>query len=72
MSALPMLAQATEVASEPNWVLIGSIVGAFVILAIVLMFASKKRLGADKTPDKTRVVRKTQARKRLKIKSSCL
>lgn len=52
MSALPMLAQATEVASEPNWVLIGSIVGAFVILAIVLMFASKKRLGADKTPDK--------------------
>lgn len=52
MSALPMLAQATEVASDPNWVLIGSIVGAFVILAIVLMFAPKKRLGADKTPDK--------------------
>ena len=48
-----MLAQAAEIAAEPNWILIASLVGAFVVLAILFLYVpTKKRLPSDTTTDK--------------------
>lgn len=53
MSVLPMLSQAAEIAAEPNWILIVSLVGAFVVLAILFLYVpTKKRLPSDTTTDK--------------------
>ncbi len=44
MSILPILAQAAEVANEPNWIVIGALIGLFAVLAIILLIPPKKKL----------------------------